>query len=167
MAVYGGAMYLYISSTFSILPHTTVCWKNNHASLGGTIYVSNYNPLIYCTQIATFIATTKECFFQIFTVNLLPGIQLVFKNNSADITGSVLYGGKIDKCKLDWKYHKSGKVYDMLVQYEADATSLTHLVYACVKTTIQNAVRKKETATSLPWRKRFKFQLFLQDREME
>ena len=42
-----------------------------------------------------------------------PGIQLVFKNNSADIAGSVLYGGKIDKCKLDWKYHKSGKVYDI------------------------------------------------------
>ena len=48
-------MYLYISSTFSILPHTTVCWENTHASLGGAIYVSNYNPLIYCTQIATFI----------------------------------------------------------------------------------------------------------------
>ena len=58
----------------------------------------------------------------------------------------MLYGGKIDKCKLDWKYHKSVKVFDMLVQYEADnTTSLTHLMYACVKTTIQNAVRKKET----------------------
>ena len=135
-------MYLYISSTLSILPHMTVCWENTHASLGGAIYVSNYY-LIYCTQIATFIGTTKECFFQIFTVKLLPGIQLVFKKNSADITGSVLYGGKIDKCKLDWKYHKSGKVFDMLVQYEADnTTSLNHFMYACVKTTIQNAVRK-------------------------
>ena len=104
-------MYLYISSTFSILPHMTVCWENNHASLGEAIYVGNYNPLIYCTQITTFIQ--QKCFFQIFTVNLLPGIQLVFKNNSADIAGSVLYGGKIDKCKLDWKYHKSGKVYDI------------------------------------------------------
>ena len=108
-------MYLYISSTFSILPHMTVCWENTHASLGGAIYVSNYYPLIYCTQIATFIGTTKECFFQIFTVNLLPGIQLVFKNNSADIAGSVLYGGKVDKCKLDRKYHKCGAHFSCLL----------------------------------------------------
>ena len=36
---HGGALYLYISSTFSILPHTTVCWENNHANLGGAIFV--------------------------------------------------------------------------------------------------------------------------------
>ena len=35
----------------------------------------------------------------------------------------MLYGGAIDKCTLDWKYYKSGKVFDMLVQYEADNTS--------------------------------------------
>ena len=115
----GGAMYLAIHSTFSILPNTTVYWENNHASLGGAIYASNYNPLIYCTQIAPYIQQ-ERCFFQISS---LSGIQLVFKNNSADITGSVLYGGAIDKCTLDWKYYKSGKVFDMLVQYEADNTT--------------------------------------------
>ena len=112
----GGAMYLAICSTFSILPNTTVYWENNHASLGGAIYASNYNPLIYCTSIAPFIQQ-KKCFFQISS---LSGIQLVFKNNSADDAGSVLYGGAIDKCTLDWKYYKSGKVFDMLVQYQVD-----------------------------------------------
>ena len=116
----GGAMYLGISSTLSILPHTTVHWESNHATLGGAIYVGSHNPLIYCTDIDCHIYTTKKCFFQISTVNLLSGIQLVFKNNSADIAGSVLYGGTIDKCKLDWKYDKSSKVFDMLVQYQAD-----------------------------------------------
>ena len=33
----GGAMYLGISSTFSIFPHTTVHWENNHANLGGAM----------------------------------------------------------------------------------------------------------------------------------
>ena len=54
---------------------------------------------------------------------MLSGIQLVFRNNSADITGSVLYGGTIGKCTLDWKYYKSGQVFDVLVQYQADNTT--------------------------------------------
>ena len=47
---HGGAIYLALNSTFSILPHTTVHWENNHATLGGAIYVSDVNPLTYCTQ---------------------------------------------------------------------------------------------------------------------
>ena len=118
----GGAMYLAFCSTFSILLNTTTHLENNHASLGGAIYVYNHNPLIYCTQIATSIQR-KKCFFQVSTVSLLSGIQIVFKNNSADIAGSVLYGGAIDKCTLDLKYDKSGKVFDMLFQYQADNTT--------------------------------------------
>ena len=62
----GGAIYLALNSTFSIFPHTTVCWENNHATLGGAIYVSDINPLIYCTPIAPYIAAyvpREECFF--------------------------------------------------------------------------------------------------------
>ena len=103
----GGAMYLAISSIFSILPNTTVHWQNNYANLGGAIFVLNSNPLTYCklTRTGLFIPM-EECFIQ------LPGqkidqfifedinTQLVFKNNSADAAGSVLYGGVIDNCKL-------------------------------------------------------------------
>ena len=41
---YGGGMYLGVKCTFSILPNTTVYWENNHASLGGAIYVSDASP---------------------------------------------------------------------------------------------------------------------------
>ena len=117
----GGAIHLAIHSTFSILPNTTVYWENNHASLGGAIHVSNHNSLIYCTQIAMILFIPQhKCFFQISS---LSGIQFIFKNNSADIAGSVLYGGAIDKCTLDLKYYKSGKVFDMLFQYQADNIS--------------------------------------------
>ena len=116
----GGAMHLDFHSTFSIFSNTTVYWENNHASLGGAIYVNNHNSLIHCTQIAIILFLPQhKCFFQIPS---LSGIQLVFKNNSADVAGSVLYGGAIDKCTLDWKYYKSGKVF-MLFQYEADNTT--------------------------------------------
>ena len=43
---HGGAMYLAISSTFSIMPHAAIFWENNHATLGGAIYILNVNPFI-------------------------------------------------------------------------------------------------------------------------
>ena len=118
---------LALNSTLSILPHTTVHWENSHATLGGAIYVSDVNPQIYCTQIARYIAEyvpREEGFFQLPGQNLSNGIdvKLVFKNNSADNAGSVLYGGAIDNCKLTGLdlYFTSGEVFDMLFQYEAD-----------------------------------------------
>ena len=114
----GGAMHLALSSTFSILPHTTVCLKHNHATLGGAIYISDTNLLIYCTQIARYIPT-EECFFQLPGRNL--SVQLVFKNNTADDAGSVLYGGAIDNCKLiGLDSYSSGEVFNMLVHIEDD-----------------------------------------------
>ena len=47
---HGGALHLAISSTFSILPHTMICWENSHAILGGALYVLNVNPFVYCAM---------------------------------------------------------------------------------------------------------------------
>ena len=113
----GGALYLSISSTFSSLPHTTVHWVNNHANLGGAIYVSDVNSFLYCINIAPYIPR-EECFFQLPGQNMSNGIdiKLVFNNNSADVAGSVLYGGTIDNCKLPGlNSHSFGEVLDMLV----------------------------------------------------
>ena len=72
----------------------------------------------YCTPFATLVPK-QECFFQLPGQNLSNDIdvQLVFKNNSADIAGSVLYGGAIDNCKLTHglESHNSGKVFDTIV----------------------------------------------------
>ena len=118
----GGALYLGISSTFSILSHTTVRWENNRANLGGAIYVFDVNPLVYCTQIVSHLQK-ENCFFQ-FPVGI-GGVKVVFKNNSANTAGSVLYGGAIDNCKLTCKLEacNSGGVFDTLVQYEAESTT--------------------------------------------
>ena len=125
----GGAIYLAVNSTFSILPHTTVCWENNHATFGGAIYVFDVNPQIYCTLLAPYILAyvpKEECFFQLPGQNLSNGldVKLVFKSNSADDAGSVLYGGAIDNCKIHVTgldlHFTSGDVFDMLFQYEAD-----------------------------------------------
>ena len=111
----GGGVYLGFKSSFSILPHTTVYWENNHAMRGGAIYVADISPLSYCTV----LAPQEECFFQLPGQNLSNGIdvRLVFKDNSAQIAGSVLFGGTIDNCKLTHGLdsYSSGKVFDMLV----------------------------------------------------
>ena len=113
-------MYLGIRSTFSIFPHTTVHWENNHATLGGAIYVSDVNPLIYCNSIASLIPGEK-CFFQLSDQKLSGDldVQFVFKNNSADDAGSLLYGGTLDNCKFtDLDSYRSGEVFNMLVHIE-------------------------------------------------
>ena len=60
----GGGIYLSTSS-FSILPNTTLYWQNNHARLGGAIYVDDHsNPYTSCTRVE------PKCFFQLPGQNL-------------------------------------------------------------------------------------------------
>ena len=118
----GGGVYLGLKCTISIFPNTTVYWENNHAMLGGAIYVQDASPISECTPVAALVPK-EECFFQLPGQNLSSGInvKLIFKNNSADDAGSILYGGAIDNCKLtDLDSHSSGKVFDMIVHIEDD-----------------------------------------------
>ena len=120
----GGGVYMGFKSTFSILSGTTVYWENNHATLGGAIYVHDASPISYCTKVTKYVPK-EECFFQLPDQNLYNGIdvQLIFKNNSADDAGSVLYGGAIENCKLiDLESYSSGEVFDMIAHIENDNT---------------------------------------------
>ena len=159
---YGGGMYLNTDSTFSILLNTTMYWKNNRATRGGAIYVDD-SSIIYCTSLDKF-APPKKCFFQLPGQNLSSGldVQLVFKNNSADDAGSVLYGGALalHHCKLTGlDTHNTIKVFDMLVHIEHDNTN--SIIYPdrfyicpcennlpnCSKSEITNTVYPGETFT--------------------
>ena len=127
----GGGVYMGFRSTFSILPNTSVYWENNHANFGGAIYVYDNIPISYCDSTtysprvpSELFVSEEECFFQLPGQNLYSGIdvQLVFKNNSADNAGSVLYGGVIDNCNLVGLI-SSGGVFDMLVHIEDENTN--------------------------------------------
>ena len=74
----GGAMHLAMYSTFFLFPNTTVYWENNYANLGGAIYVLTTIPFTQCkrTQIASFIATRRDCFFQLPGQNLSNGLDV-------------------------------------------------------------------------------------------
>ena len=122
---HGGALYMAFNSHFSILLNTTVCWMNNHAQLGGAIYVFNINPFIYCTYTASHHSyiPMEKCFFQLQNLTRdIDGVQLIFKNNSAGAAGSVLYGGAIDKCKLTGSQN-SGRVFNILAKYQHNNTN--------------------------------------------
>ena len=127
---YGGGVSMSLNSSFSILPNARVYWENNHAALfGGAIYCTDYNPISYCVSYPATSAylPKEECFFQLAGQNLSNGTdaQLIFKNNSADVAGNVLFGGVIDKCRLTglYPYKSSGEVFDMLVYSDDNTTS--------------------------------------------
>jgi len=118
------------NSSFSSLPNNTaVYWESNHATLGGAIYIDDDRPLSYCNQLHYLIDTNipkEKCFFQLSGQNTSTGIdaKLVFKNNSAAITGSVLFGGAIDNCKLiGLDSYNSGEVFNESVHIEDDNTN--------------------------------------------
>ena len=89
--IYGGAIALYDSSQLLLNQNTNISFVNNHASvLGGGMFVSQVID----------INSSTNC-----TIKVIPHhypndtkTLLYFVNNTADISGDVLYGGKIDDC---------------------------------------------------------------------
>ena len=87
----GGGIALYESSQLIINQNANISFINNHASeSGGGIFVSQVLGL----------DITNECSFKVIPYHDPNDIKtlLYFVNNTADISGDVLYGGKIDDC---------------------------------------------------------------------
>ena len=91
-ATNGGALYLDSHSNISITLPTTVYFINNTAFVsGGAIYVEdiqNQNE-------------QPSCFFQVNSANHTLTPSFIFEQNSAQLAGSVLYGGNLDNCILN------------------------------------------------------------------
>ena len=92
--IYGGGLALYESSQLLLKNQTHIYFVNNHASeSGGGIFVSQV--------LVDDISTTRS--FQVIIDNSIA--WLYFVNNTANISGDVLYGGKIDNCSFDDLFH--------------------------------------------------------------
>ena len=92
-AIYGGGIALYKSSQLLLKQNANISFVNNHASeSGGGIFV--YNDLVLGTGIAT------ECSFKVIPYHYSNDTKTVlyFVNNTADISGDVLYVSKIEHC---------------------------------------------------------------------
>ena len=91
--IYGGGIALYESSRLLLKEYTNVSFINNHANeSGGGIFVS---------QVLGFsVDFTTDCTFEVIPRHNSDDNKTVlyFVNNTANISGNVLYGGKINKC---------------------------------------------------------------------
>ena len=92
--IYGGGLALYESSQSLLKNQAYILFVNNHASRsGGGIFISQLLlPDIY-----------TKCSFQV--IPYYDNVLLYFVNNTANISGDVLYGGKIDNCNFDNIFH--------------------------------------------------------------
>lgn len=89
----GGGLVLFGDSTMVLIAPVLLLFKNNHATdKGGAICVS------------TVPYTKPPCFLMPFdpTLNTKPDINVTFSGNTANIAGSVIYGGIVDKCYLTY-----------------------------------------------------------------
>ena len=86
----GGGIALYDTSYLLLNEQSNISFINNHAKhFGGGIYVSQAVNRIEFLQ----------CFFQVINYNNYYNMpRLYFINNSANISGDVLYGGNVDTC---------------------------------------------------------------------
>ena len=86
--IFGGGIALVDSSYLLIKEEMTISFINNHAShSGGGIFLS---------QVALDRTIPTPCFFQVISDST--NATLYFVNNTADISGDVLYGANIEYC---------------------------------------------------------------------
>jgi predicted outer membrane repeat protein len=94
---YGGAIALRASKII-LKPNLNILFISNYAEkIGGALYVKD-------SQCSLGSSVPIECFI---TIDGPPtstsNISLHFENNSAGTTGSILYGGQLDQCRLYFK----------------------------------------------------------------
>ena len=107
----GGGLSLEASAKFYILKydysdddHNRTIFTANHADYGGAVYMDNESNSGTCAS-----NTKSECFFQVLAIYLYANrcsdmkIQsMYFSQNFANISGSTLYGGLLDRCAVGW-----------------------------------------------------------------
>ena len=113
----GGGLYLETNAKLYILksvlytrPHYIIHFVNNSADYGGAIYVSDRSSSGLYDPHYTFHFDAKECLIQIIAIqssghgssktDQQSMKSIMFSQNSADLSGSSLFGGLIDRCKV-------------------------------------------------------------------
>ena len=111
-AAEGGGIYLEVNAKLYILKKekvryqastTTLTFIGNSADYGGAFFVADGTNSGTCASKSyKSYSTASECFIQALSLNNENDfyIDLLFRNNRAKFTGSVLFGGLLDRCTL-------------------------------------------------------------------
>ena len=137
--IYGGGIALYESSQLLLKEHGNVSFVNNHAKeSGGGIFVSQSLGL----------NSNTVCSFKVISNHLYSDTKTVlyFVNNTADISGDVLYGGKISDC-LDFNFDC---VFDYRQQIGLSPVSSDPIQVCFCESNRQNCSITNISITSIP-----------------
>jgi predicted outer membrane repeat protein len=105
-AEYGGGISLemngklYGLSTNSDSTNRLITFAANKANYGGALYVADETNPVLCSSISS--STNSECFIQSLFLNSDAILMqtMHFSDNSAEISGSNLFGGLLDRCTI-------------------------------------------------------------------
>ena len=139
----GGGIALYDSSYLLLKERSKISFINNHAKrFGGGIYVSqvvNRNEFL-------------QCFFQ--PINLTFDdimAPLYFINNSANISGDVLYGGNVDSCSDNYSFKS---IFNYTLQQTGLSVVSSDPIQICFcESEIPVCSKKYDNKTVLPGRR--------------
>ena len=115
----GGGLYLEMNSKLYVLkftshnePFSIVTFSGNSADYGGAVYVSDYSNLGTCNPSFSSQYEARECFFQVLAIysstpsnvsqveGNVNALNIHFSQNHAHTSGSSLFGGLVDRCKI-------------------------------------------------------------------
>ena len=100
-AMEGGALSLKFDSKFEFLLTVIIQFTENIAQRGGAIHVTDDVHTTECEK-DPILKSPPQCFFKILNeTKSLAYKSLWFEDNTASEEGSALYGGRLDKCKLN------------------------------------------------------------------
>ena len=101
----GGVCMEESSKLYITTENRALSFRDNEAELGGAIYVSDETNNGTCTSSENNVTPTSDsdCFFQstAFTKKVLIEDLVSFSDNTAKWSGSILYGGLLDRCTIN------------------------------------------------------------------
>ena len=146
----GGAIYLTSTSILTFNETVNLSMFYNHASkYGGGIYTKDIATAEQCDfiyQLGRIETTLPYCFIRSISVIIgWDDSTLTFSqnNNSADISGNILYGGLLDRCKLENIFFD---IFDTFFGIQKDSREISSEPYQlcfCVKERWVNCTKPK------------------------
>ena len=137
--IYGGGIALYDFSQLSLVKeHSNISFVDNHASVsGGGIFVS---PVVG-------VDMSTKCSFVLNNSYYNSSAVLYFVNNTADISGDILYGGNVDKCLNEDEFNN---LFHHFKQTGLSVVSSDPLQVCFCKSEIQNCSVTNINITVIP-----------------
>jgi len=131
-ALWGGSMHLDHHSSMRFHPSACVNFNHNKAAeYGGAVFVVDTVGQNTCPPVM-YLPSRNECFFHVISneIPLKRRINITFVGNAAGKSGSVLYGGMLNKCNYSYseEYTNTVDLFNrsiMLEMYASDTAAIS------------------------------------------